>query len=198
MFDGHNKLFFFVNYEEFRQPSDTTRNRIILHPRAQQGFFRYNTAAGLQEVNLLDLAARNGQISSSDPTIAKLLADIRSATATAGSVRDLVDPLVQQYSFQVRQSAINRYPTLRLDYNVSARHRLMVSANYQRFLSAPDNLNNRDPRFPGFPITASQTSERLQLTGSLRSTLGSSLVNEFRIGGSGAPVSFFKELDPSM
>jgi hypothetical protein len=74
----------------------------------------------------------------------------------------------------------------------------MASANYQRFLSAPDNLNNRDPRFPGFPITASQSSERLQLTGSLRSTLGSSLVNEFRIGGSGAPVSFFKELDPSM
>ena len=30
LFDGHNKAFFFVNYEEFHQPGGTTRNRTIL------------------------------------------------------------------------------------------------------------------------------------------------------------------------
>ena len=39
LFDGHNKAFFFVNYEELRQPSDTTRNRTMLNPAAQAGNF---------------------------------------------------------------------------------------------------------------------------------------------------------------
>ena len=37
LFDGHNKAFFFVNYEELRQPSDTTRNRTVLNPAAAGG-----------------------------------------------------------------------------------------------------------------------------------------------------------------
>src|SRR5262245_17236778 len=32
----HNKAFFFVNYEEFHQPSDTSRQRTLLNPQAQQ------------------------------------------------------------------------------------------------------------------------------------------------------------------
>jgi hypothetical protein len=198
LFDGHDKAHFFINYEEERQPSDTTRDRIILSPRAQQGFFRYNTAAGQQEINLLELAGRNGQTSTLDPTVTKLLADIRSATGTTGSVTDLTDPLVQRYSFNVPQKSHNRFPTVRLDFDISKNHHLMTSMNYNKFATTPDTLNNRDVSFPGFPVTASQTSERLQLTGSLRSTLGPSLVNEFRVGGSGAPVQFFSELSPEM
>src|SRR5262245_65056140 len=30
LYDGRNKAFFFVNYEEFHQPSDTTRSRTVL------------------------------------------------------------------------------------------------------------------------------------------------------------------------
>src|SRR5262249_10100931 len=68
-----NKAFFFTNYEEFRQPSQVNRTRTILNPLAQAGIFRY--ANGAQSVNLLDLAARNGQTATPDPVIAKLLAD---------------------------------------------------------------------------------------------------------------------------
>jgi hypothetical protein len=198
LFDGHNKAFFFVNYEELRQPQTITRNRTILSPEAQAGIFRYQTATGIQSVNLYDLAARNGHIATPDPTIQKLLSDIRAATGATGAVTDLSDPNLLNYRFNVDQRSHNRYPTVRVDVNATERHRIASSVNYQRFLSTPDTLNNRDPSFPGFPVTATQTSERLGVSNSLRSTLGSSLVNELRVGGSGAPVAFFKELAPSL
>ena len=46
LFDGRNKAFFFFNMEEFYQPTEASRTRTILHPRAQEGWFRYNVDAG--------------------------------------------------------------------------------------------------------------------------------------------------------
>ena len=37
LFDGHNKAFFFLNYEEFRQPTSATRTRTILTERGAAG-----------------------------------------------------------------------------------------------------------------------------------------------------------------
>ena len=37
--DGHNKAFFFVNYEEFRQPTAASRTRVVASPAARAGFF---------------------------------------------------------------------------------------------------------------------------------------------------------------
>src|SRR4030095_3237231 len=51
-YDGHNKAFFFVNYEEVHQPSDVTRNnRIVLNPGAQTGTYAY----GSTSVNVLQI-----------------------------------------------------------------------------------------------------------------------------------------------
>ena len=88
-----------------------------------------------------------------DPTIAKLLADIRGAVATTGTVTDLTEPLTQRFSYNVPQSAKNRYPTFRVDFNLTTNHRLSASGNYHTFSSTPDTLNNREPFFPGFPST---------------------------------------------
>ena len=46
LFDGRNKAFFFFNMEEFYQPTEASRTRTILHPRAQEGWFRYNVTVG--------------------------------------------------------------------------------------------------------------------------------------------------------
>jgi hypothetical protein len=66
LYNGRNQAFFFVHYEEVRNPNDASRTRTSLHPRALDGWFRYNvTVAGQQtvrEVNVLDLARANGQI----------------------------------------------------------------------------------------------------------------------------------------
>ncbi len=68
LFDGRDKAFFFVNYEQLRFPNSFTRNRTVLHPLAQQGIFRYSVGGQVREVNVLELAARNGQIATKDPT----------------------------------------------------------------------------------------------------------------------------------
>ena len=150
-FDGRNRAFFFVNYEELREPGGTRRTRTILSPSAQQGVFRYNTTSGVQSVNLFELAARQGQTATPDPFIAQLLADIRSATGREGNVRDLTDPLFQEYSFQIPTQAMNRYPTVRVDYQLTDRHRLTYSMNFQYIGGGPDTTNNRDPQFSRLP-----------------------------------------------
>jgi hypothetical protein len=190
LFDGRNTAFFFVNYEEFYQPSDSTETRTMFHPRAEQGWYRY----GSREVNLLTLAANNGQISTMDPTIASLLTAIRSAAGTTGTITDNTDPLTQQYRFNVPVESRRRYPTVRLDYNVTDKHRLSSAWNYQKFTDFPDTLNNREPRFPGF-VGAGQASSRMSWSNSLRSTFGG-MVNEVRVAMASAPVSFFDELGP--
>ena len=192
-FNGRNRAFFFVNYEELREPGGTRRTRTILSPTAQQGIFRYNTTSGVQSVNLFELAARLGQTSTPDPIISQLLADIRTATGKEGSVRDQTDPLFQEYSFQNPTQAMNRYPTVRVDYQLSDRHRLTYSMNFQYIGGGYDTTNNRDPMFPGFPVAANQRSERRAASAWLRSMIGRDMVNEFRFGYGGAPVIFWQD-----
>jgi phosphate-selective porin len=90
------------------------------------------------------------------------------------------------------------YPTFRLDYNLTSNHRASFAYNYQKFTDFPDTLNNRDASFPGFPVAAGQSSERLGWSGSVRSTLTQNMVNEARVGYSGAPVTFFGEMNVGM
>jgi hypothetical protein len=197
LFDGHNKAFFFANYEELRQPSDVTRNnRTILNPGAQAGNYSYVTGGQTVTVNVLQIAAANGQLASVDPLVGKILTDIRSAVS-GGSLSD-IDPNLQRFAFNVPVETMRRYPTFRLDYNVTQKHRASFAYNYQKFTDFPDTLNSREASFPGFPVAAGQSSVRLGWSSSMRSTLTRSLVNEARLGYSGAPVTFFGELNPGM
>jgi hypothetical protein len=193
-----NKAFFFFNYEEERRPAKATLQRVVLTPEAATGVFSYNTAAGVRQVNLLQLAAASGQLATLDPTIAKVLGDIRSATASTGSLSALTNPLVQQYTFQTPTNNFNPAPTFRLDYDVSQNHRLTGSMNYRHVNSTPDTTNNAHVPFPGFPQTGSQQSTRWTTSESMRSTLGSHIVNEARFGGTGGATLFSPELEPSL
>jgi len=199
VFDGRDKAHFFINYEESRTPADVSRNRIILSPAAQQGIFRYSAAGGIREVNLLQLAAANGQISSTDPIVAKLLADIRAATTQTGGVADTTDPNTQRYSYQSKFRNITRYPSARLDFQLTQKHHLTATYTMNKLLSDPDTLNGRDPNFPGFPVGGVQDSKRYAGSATLRSTLGANLVNEARVfGASGGATLFSTEINPSM
>src|SRR5438093_904105 len=192
-FDGRNKAFFFFNYEAFHQPTQISRQRTILTPLTQQGIFQYNTSGGVRQVDLLALAAANGQVATTDPVITKLLSDIRQATTTTGGIQALTDPNLQRFTFTNSSATFNYYPTARIDVNLSDRHRLSATGNYQNFSSDPDILNSTDPAFPGFPNHGSQTSTRYEGVLSLRSTLTSNLVNEVRYGYSSYTVEFRPE-----
>jgi hypothetical protein len=194
LYDGRGKAFFFTNVENFYQPSEVTRNRTVFHERARAGFYRYLGPGGtVQEVDLMALAAANGQLATMDPTIRQLLADIRQATGTTGSIFANANPLFETYSYNVEAEANNWFPTYRLDYNFTNNHRFSTVLNWHTFSSLPDTLNGFEPRFPGFPVLGSQTSKRISSSNTLRSTFGQSLVNEFRFSYQGSPVEFFNE-----
>ncbi|HEX6973200.1 MAG TPA: TonB-dependent receptor [Vicinamibacterales bacterium] len=193
---ARGKAFFFGNYEELRQPSDTTRNRGLLTPSAIAGNYSY----GGRTVNVLALGAANPTTAASstiDPTIAKLLGDIRSAASSGGSLETL-DENVDQFRFNVPVESKRVFPTGRVDFNISNSHRFTSAVNYNSYTDYPDTLNSRDPSFPGFPIAAGQNSKRVSWSNALRSTLGTNLVNEARVGYSGAPVKFFTEMNVGM
>jgi hypothetical protein len=127
-----------------------------------------------------------------------VLGDIRSAVTGAGTgLIDLTDPLLQQFTYQYASKGVTKYPTGRLDFNVTSKHRLSWSMNYTDLLSTPDTTNNREPNFPGFPGTGNQHSDRYTVQGTLRSTLSPNLVNEFRVGRTGGATLFSPEVGPS-
>jgi Carboxypeptidase regulatory-like domain/TonB-dependent Receptor Plug Domain len=193
-----NKAFFFVNYEESRTPGANTENRTILHPRAEQGWFRYTASGQTREFNVLDIVrgARPNDVTTIDPTVGRLLADIRASTA-GSTVVDNTNPLTQNLTYTYQTESVTKYPTGRIDYNVTDKHRLSWSMTYTDLVSTPDTTNNREPNFPGFPNTGSQVSDRYITRGTLRSTLGANLVNEFTVGGSGGATMFSPEIAAS-
>jgi hypothetical protein len=193
-YNGRGRAFFFADYEEFRQPSEITRNRVVMSAGPRSGVFTYSNGGVNQSVNILALAAANGQISVADPVIGKLLNDIATATASSGSLTPNTDPNTASYSWNSPSSQARHFPTQKLDFNLTQANKLSVVYTFQKFNSNPDTLNNVDPKFPGFPNHGSQFSYRNSGTATLRSTLTSNLVNEGTYGIVWAPVNFFSDI----
>ena len=193
LIDGRNKAFFFFNMEHQYQPSSATRTRTILNEQAQRGVFTYLASGAPRQVNLLTLAAANGQTATLDPTIASLLTEIRASTS-AGTVNTLPNATnLQQFVFQATSSGNQYAPTARIDYNLTNNHRLTGTYYWQRFISSPDLLNNAEPQYPGPGFTNLGIQQSYRTTGSIsmRSTLSSSMVNEIKSGWQWSPNNFF-------
>ncbi len=187
LYDGRGQLFFFMNYEESRSPNTTTTTSTLLLPDAQRGIFRY-TNGPAEGIDLFALAARNGHTSTADPIILKLLQDIRGATASPGTFAPISgNPNAERFTFQQDTGSKTHYPTVRMDYNLSSRHRLSFTAYRQVFANSVDTTNDNERTWPGFPVYGVQGSLRNAYTGSVRSTLGAMLVNELRVGEVGRP-----------
>ena len=203
LFDGRDKAFFFVNYEEFRIPETQLRQRNVFNTNIfggdAVGNFRYTTAAGeTRTTNLLSVAAANGLTSTVDPTIQAALAAIRSTLSQGSLSASPGSPNLQQFSFTNPGGQERYFPTVRLDWNVTANHHLENIWNYQRFTGKPvDFLNNADPSFPGFPNSAGQDSHRFTNTTALRSTLTGTLVNEARYSVLGGNSLFGSQVSPA-
>src|SRR4030095_15177257 len=125
-------------------------------------------------------------------------AGIQASTKSTGGVAALNNPLVQQYTWSMPTQSFNPSPTTRVDYEVTRNHRLTGSFNYRHINSTPDTTNSAQLPFPNSLTTGSQQSTRWTTSESLRSTFGQSIVNEFRVGGSGGSTLFSPELGPSM
>ena len=127
-----NKLFFFANFEEEYIPQTATQSVTLLTTEAQQGIFRYQTAAGeVRTANLLQIAAANGFSGTQDPTLAAMFTEEATArqfgTITENTSANALR--LQGVSWLEPQKQINYYPTVRLDYHVKPTLALMTSYN---------------------------------------------------------------------
>src|SRR5262245_55208188 len=196
-----NKAFFFVHYEEVHNPNAASRTRTVLHPRALDGWFRYNVTSGgqqvVREVNVLDLARGNGQIATTDPIVMRTLQAIQNSTQLGGSMTPASDPLLQSYFFLNPGDQSEKQPALRIDVNLSNKHRLTATYNHFFEWRAQDHINSADKRFPGSPNYRQVKTTRPTRSIALRSTLTNNLVNELRGGITrGEKLSFGRgELD---
>ena len=185
LFNGRDKAFFFAHYEQIRFPNSFTRIRDVLHPRAFDGWFRYTAGADgteIREVNVLNLAAANGQLATKDPTVAAILGRIQQAMATTGTNLATSDPLLNEYTWLSPGKLFEHQPTFRVDYNITDNHRLSGTYSILWAERDPDYLNGVDVRFSGAPNYRFFHSKRPLTSLSLRSTLSQNIVNEFKVG----------------
>jgi hypothetical protein len=194
LFDGRNKAFFFFNWEWFNWPNQIGRTRYLLNEQARQGIFTYAASDGsTRTINLFDIARNAGLTSTADPTMIRLLTDIRSAAAGSGGGLSAENINVDKLTYSPSGAQNRHFPTVRLDVNLLQNHRITVTGRYNRFGSTVDVLNGGEPRFPGFPNWGSQSSDRYNATAALRSTIGKNMVNELRFGYSGGTTLFSTE-----
>ena len=210
---SREKAFFFVNYEEFQLPQTyPTGNNFVLTPDALKGIFTYKDTGGtVRTVNLLQLAASRGYPSAIDPSVAKGLSLIDAAIHQSGSLRSRVasanDYNRLQYNFQDPGTNVRRFPTGRLDWNITKNQHLEFIHNYQYYHSSPDGVNSQfDVAGPGTGIVIGSPG----VTGSIhrnsfsfvmahRWTISDRLVNEVRATSSGNGTSLFTpEFSPAL
>ena len=199
LYNGTDKAFFFFNVEWFLWPNQMDRQRYLLTQDAQRGRFSYPAAdgSGTRTIDLLALAASKNQVSTIDPTIGRLLTDIRSAAGNAGGGIDRWDLNEDRLTYSPGGDNKRYFPTVRLDINLTQNHRLSFTTRYNRFDAGPDFLNGAEPRFPGFANWGGQYSNRYMAQASLRSTFGANKVNEFRWGYSGGTTQWNPEFAKS-
>jgi hypothetical protein len=190
LFSGKDKAFFFLNLETFQLPNSSIRTNTIYSPSMEQGIFSYvykqtGQPDQVKTVNLFTLAQANGQTSTFDPTVQKLITDIRNSTATTGAIQSyptVSDPNYQYYIWQSKGLEHRHYMTSRFDFNLTTKHRVEASWNGETRTRDPDYLNGRGWRYPGFPSYGRVDQNRGSISLALRSTITPRLVNEARGG----------------
>src|SRR5205823_3692515 len=132
---GHiikDKLFFYTNYEAFRNRQKTLQNRTILTADARNGIFTYlDNQKNVRKVNILQAAGI--QI---DPAIQSLISQIpgpdRINNFRAGDSLPSVLRNTAGFSFQGRDNSTRDNVTARVDYNLSIRHAFSTSYLWNR------------------------------------------------------------------
>ena len=182
-----NKLFFFANYEQVYSPSESTQERTVLTPEAQQGIFRYTaTDNTVRTVNLLDIARANGLPGAIDPYVASQM-QIVNGTLAQG---DLASSNLMQNTFRFINQQLpndNIYPTTRVDYQASSNLAIRGVLNLH-WRDLP-----RNPQYPGLdPINAGFTSTYYILSTGADWTLRPNLFYQVSFGAQ----SNYEEFNP--
>jgi hypothetical protein len=183
LFDGRNKAFFFVNWED-----PAVDDTLATEPAER-------VPAG--HLQLCDGVGAAGQPVARSPRTDRhggsdhgwRLAD--TERRHRGSLMTSIEPAALQLNVRRRCRASD----VPRRFNFGANHRFSTAINHGSSRLS-DTLNTREAS-SGFD-RAGQTSKRMSVSNTLRSTLRSNLVNEVRVGYSGSPVEFYSELNKEM
>jgi hypothetical protein len=207
----HNRLFFFAHLEAFQLPQTYTEpTGTVLTKGARNGIFTYrDTAGAVRQVNLYSIAAAGGFPSTPDPALAQTFSQIASLTDNQPGLKSRIatntDYNRNNLDFQSKGGNYRRFPTLRMDYNLTEKHHIEFVYNYQTNVRRPDgvNIGTASPVFPGTGNVLNGTEFGNQggiafsAVAALRSTLTSRLVSEVRFGIIGGTVIFNNGISPS-
>ncbi|HKO19790.1 MAG TPA: carboxypeptidase-like regulatory domain-containing protein, partial [Acidobacteriaceae bacterium] len=170
-----DRLFFFASLGDYRQPSQNSVSTTVPTSLALSGIYTYNPCkpptsgsncvadtSQIKTVNVLNAGASAGCPTCTNqinPIVANALANIQKAIASPGvTIRAANDPNHLIVNFQHHTSIVRRYPTLRLDYNVTRNFRL-TGVGVGTF-----NYNNQtgNPPYPGqeYAYLASSSKSR--------------------------------------
>ncbi len=178
-----DKFFFFVNYEEEREPSTASVVRRVLTDPARGGDFSYVRQDDGQ-VATLNLHRLTGI--GPDPAV-RALVDMTPAPndASVGDGRNTAG-----FRFNASDETTSDWLVFRGDYVIDPNH--SATGTFHQFrLETPNSVfNGIDSVYPGLP-GAGQGSNRKLGSFTLSSTLGPSVVNEARIGFQTSSVRFF-------
>ena len=188
-----NKLFFYTNYEAFRQKQEQASNYTIpARSDLLSGNFRYvSTVDGsVREANVLQLAGRT-----LDPVVQRdILAlypspDNVNSFDSGDSRADRILNTARYRFFQDDRQNRDQWVT-RVDYEASANHRFEAVYSY---IFEDDGRTDIDGVNPT-PLAFTEAHTH-RYVGSWRWTARSNLQNEFRAGANLSPVDFKTDVD---
>jgi carboxypeptidase family protein len=174
------KLFFFVNFERSYSPQNIPRQVQVLTPEAQRGIYKYFVAGSttqVAQVNVLELAARNGAPNTLDPVTQSMIAFNNQIPANATQIADN-DLNRDTYAWDANNNNYAYFPTIRLDYFLTQKHQLTATWNYR---------HNWQPGESRLPVPDLTRTNPFRLgyfvwSGAVQSTLSPRMFNELRFG----------------
>ncbi len=188
-----DKLYFYTNYEAYRQRAQTTNTRTVLTPDARNGIFTYvassaNAAAGIKAGDVVKINVLTTAKVSADPAVAKILADV-PANYNSFLAGDSTASLIKNtagYTLLQRNNRTRDNVTAKLDYIISSKHSVAVTYLYNR-----DLLDRADADATFHVVPNVQNADYVKLLSTAwRSTFRPTLTNEVRFGFNLAPAVF--------
>ncbi|MFT4112487.1 TonB-dependent receptor [Silvibacterium sp.] len=182
-----DKAFFFVSLANLREPEKFTVSTAVPTDAAAAGIYSYipSGSTTAKSVNVLNVGASAGCANcpgTINTLIASDLANIKaSQSATGATMTNNIDLNHNQVNFQNKENIVQKFPTLRLDYNLTQNFRLTGAVNESNSYYTDAGA----PPYPGayYANQAYSSLERnYQVVTGFDWTLKSNLVNSFRVG----------------